>query len=1052
MDVDAILQVPNIEAKITNVNRRLPIGEPLTSIESFSTSNQPEEDPPVELTQPPFLEEEHTDGDKKMYDECEQSTPLKLAMSDTEDDSDKSFEKRGKHRRRLSMSSTGDGETEAAWAIIFAYKRGVKAQENGEGCLMGWDEGGDFSPIETIEAEEEPVVAAIEPIEPTAEKRRADITETHIPIKKSKQKSSDEKATQLYNETEMLTSPAIINEVETVKEETAKQNVSPKETETNKTHIVADTEENTASKTSHKKIRSSVSSAPTGGTPRPKAKQTDLMEGFQKPFQYGWKRELVWRSTGDAKAADVYFYTPNGKKLRSRSEVAPYLTDDLTLDHFCFSKITLNVGPEFETIRKAKPANRSGVSTSRLSLPPRSIGKRVSKPKAPKGASPPPEGWTPTQALKTNNAALLSTGVSSSRQSSSNNHVLTPTSSRTNTSSSSSSKSSKSKSVNQGSRERSKSHKPCTIQCPKATGQVPQLQCVKCCCLYHHECVGLNRLNSEYRLTGTNSNSNSNDGRDYVCEACLPKVEKIPKVIETQISITPTTTATPQVLKRVIQQPQSIAVVKGKKYVMLAQSTRVEEKQNDIENDLKQINDGIRDNHKTGSRSSDTSQSLSSLPSSQIATQAVDTSNTKFATNFFANTSFAFDALINILKYLKIHERSRAASVCKLWNIAAKDTTLWKTVRMKNAKVSDWECFAASLRRGETRHLDLRKMLIVTSKAEEMWNDFLEHIGTVCSLETIDLCRCSARVVESLFLTNKKLRVLNALAINDDVINLENIVYMQELKELRLRTIEAGVIGGELNPLQCLDNLTHLSITAIRGLGAKGVDVFGELVQLRSLELGECGDFDSTFAKDVLPKLNNLNRLRLENGTSTNCDTLEILESVANLKQLTQLELVNFDIQPTFDDKLRQCTNIKKLLIIPTYISQSATTNRIMLSAVQKVPDTLKVFTWGVTIELLRVTALYMDQCKETSKKKKVHVNERIPVLKPVPGALPALTKDEEEETEHVNDDADNSELPQLELLPLDKIEAIMAANMPNTKFTIVKMPYNATCRQQLVE
>ncbi|XP_037931659.1 uncharacterized protein LOC119666454 [Teleopsis dalmanni] len=475
-------------------------------------------------------------------------------------------------------------------------------------------------------------------------------------------------------------------------------------------------------------------------------------------------------------------------------------------------------------------------------------------------------------------------------------------------------------------------------------------------------------------------------------------------------------------------------------------------KQNDIENDLKQINDGIRDNHKTGSRSSDTSQSLSSLPSSQIATQAVDTSNTKFATNFFANTSFAFDALINILKYLKIHERSRAASVCKLWNIAAKDTTLWKTVRMKNAKVSDWECFAASLRRGETRHLDLRKMLIVTSKAEEMWNDFLEHIGTVCSLETIDLCRCSARVVESLFLTNKKLRVLNALAINDDVINLENIVYMQELKELRLRTIEAGVIGGELNPLQCLDNLTHLSITAIRGLGAKGVDVFGELVQLRSLELGECGDFDSTFAKDVLPKLNNLNRLRLENGTSTNCDTLEILESVANLKQLTQLELVNFDIQPTFDDKLRQCTNIKKLLIIPTYISQSATTNRIMLSAVQKVPDTLKVFTWGVTIELLRVTALYMDQCKETSKKKKVHVNERIPVLKPVPGALPALTKDEEEETEHVNDDADNSELPQLELLPLDKIEAIMAANMPNTKFTIVKMPYNATCRQQLVE
>lgn len=32
---------------------------------------------------------------------------------------------------------------------------------------------------------------------------------------------------------------------------------------------------------------------------------------------------------------------------------------------------------------------------------------------------------------------------------------------------------------------------PCTIQCVRAMGTIPQLQCKKCLCLYHHECVGL---------------------------------------------------------------------------------------------------------------------------------------------------------------------------------------------------------------------------------------------------------------------------------------------------------------------------------------------------------------------------------------------------------------------------------------------------------------------------------------------------------------------------------------------------------------------------------
>lgn len=404
---------------------------------------------------------------------------------------------------------------------------------------------------------------------------------------------------------------------------------------------------------------------------------------------------------------------------------------------------------------------------------------------------------------------------------------------------------------------------------------------------------------------------------------------------------------------------------------------------------------------------------------------------------------------------LLLKERPRAASVCKLWNLAAKDTSLWKTVRMKNSKISSWSGFAAALRRGETRHLDLRKMLQPSGRSEDLWNDFCENIGTVCSLESIYLCRCSARVVESLFQSNRSLRVINAFAINDDTINLENVALLCALEELRLRTCESGVLTGDLSPLSSLTKLTHLSLTSIKGLGDKSVEVLGELATLKSLELGECGDFDSTFAEAVLPKLINLQRLRLENGSLTNVCTLEILDAVARLVQLHQLELVNFDIKPGFDEKLRLCSNIIKLLIIPTYISQSATTNQIVLSAVQQVADTLKVFTWCVTVELLRVTALYVTQCEESTKKEKHHFDECIPVLKPVPGAPPADEDDEAELKPHNADtsgEEGNGDVPQIEILPLDKVETILAENLPNTKFTIVKVPYHLTSKQQLVD
>ncbi|XP_054728535.1 uncharacterized protein LOC129237676 isoform X1 [Anastrepha obliqua] len=828
-------------------------------------------------------------------------------------------------------------------------------------------------------------------------------------------------------------------------------------------HIVADNEEIETNANATLKSSTVATSSGTqivgSGSKKPLSAQDDF---YKKPFEYGWKRELVWRANIESSKdkADVYFITPGGKKLRTRSDIIPLLEGDLTIDHFSFAREPLGAGAECETVRSAKPSNRVSAAAATIAAAPTptNIGKRISKPKGPKGASPPPQGWTPTRALKVNNALL--SGTISSRYSANSTPGTPPSSRNASSSSGASHKNSKIKKgsassnvtavsahASTGSANNPISHstlEPCTIKCPRAPGQVPQLKCVKCLCLFHHECVGLNRLNSEYRIAGESGTHSK--GREYICEACLP----VSEISSGTKSVTTRKPSSMRPIRLENKYPQTIAVVKGKKYVMVAKPIAPPtEHVNDIENDLKQINESIRNNRKTSAISLDAPVLSHGIPPAQAA---VDQSNKVFATNFFANVSFAYDALLCILKYLKIHERPRAASVCKLWHLAAKDTSLWQTVRMKNSRVSSWAGFAAALRRGETKHLDLRKMLVSSTRGEEMWQEFSEHIGTVCSLEIIDLCRCSARIVENLFQSNKNLRILNAVAINDDSINLEHIGILTRLEELRLRTCEPGVITGNLQSLQALTKLNQLSLTAVRELGSKGVEVLGELVNLRSLELGECGDFDSTFARIVLPKLKNLRRLRVENGQETSCCTLEILEAVSQL-ELSQLELVNFDIKSGFDEKLQLCTNICKLLIIPTYISQSATTNHIVLNAVQQVASTLKVFTWGVTVELLRVTALYVDQCEESTKKEKHHFDECIPVLKPVPGAPVAEDKDDDDEEKgNAKEEAVPSDVPQIEILPLDKVESILGDNLPKTKFTIVKVPYHATCKQQLVE
>lgn len=95
---------------------------------------------------------------------------------------------------------------------------------------------------------------------------------------------------------------------------------------------------------------------------------------------------------------EVYYHTPNGKKLRTKAEIVSYLRkdEDLDIGDFTFAKESIGMPPDQEIVRSAKiqtpsarhkPVNFLDIGSPDPSL---GFGKRVPKPKMPKGASPPP--------------------------------------------------------------------------------------------------------------------------------------------------------------------------------------------------------------------------------------------------------------------------------------------------------------------------------------------------------------------------------------------------------------------------------------------------------------------------------------------------------------------------------------------------------------------------------------------------------------------------------------------------------------------------------------
>ncbi|XP_055312715.1 uncharacterized protein LOC129574573 [Sitodiplosis mosellana] len=343
------------------------------------------------------------------------------------------------------------------------------------------------------------------------------------------------------------------------------------------------------------------------------------------------------------------------------------------------------------------------------------------------------------------------------------------------------------------------------------------------------------------------------------------------------------------------------------------------------------------------------------------------------------------------------------------------------------------------------------KLMRIVGTKETKSVNVMENLGgqmtRFINRANVELEACSPAAVVYLLERNKNLKTLNASYITGNLFSFPTSFALKPnqqspaLKKLRLssstKSSGSSMSIENLRALLQLDSLRHLSLTSFESLDANQLEPLASLTALVSLELGKCNNLAGGFAKNILIKLRNLERLRLEDGKG--CVTFDILEAVEKLPKLVQLELVNFDIELGFDTRIAQCKRLKRLLIIPTYISQSATTNNLVLSSIAHLGDTLQSVTWVVTQELIRVTDLYTEvhgiQPRRTNE-------DEIPIKKPVPMVRESLRS-------QTSSDAS----PQhVEILPLSRVRAIIKKKFGKLILTIETVPFTATWRHTISE
>ncbi|XP_025418801.1 uncharacterized protein LOC112689348 isoform X3 [Sipha flava] len=827
---------------------------------------------------------------------------------------------------------------------------------------------------------------------------------------------------------------------------------------------------------------------------------------FKLPFEYGWKRELVYRNTGDSssinranRSGDVYYYSPINRKLRSLREIQEQLdstlTDEnpLTIESFTFLKQP--IGMNDRTKELIRDAN------TKLSKEDSFVGVAVK----PKKVKTPVRPFDYELSDNENNKSaskmkivFKNVKMSKSKSKKDNSNVEEPSSTpeyiaedwqaiQSSVTPKVSSPKTDDAEVNVDHIKRRLStsdgevimQAPCGIRCPNSH-EPATLMCAQCLVYYHPACVNLNAslkivgyvcINCRSYVRNKNKRVESSHSVVGVPEIEQLRVEpiRIRQVHQTSdrpnffIDRTPIMKSDESnyesddersdennsVLKTIMCQGNVIetAMVDGifhEQYVYEMKQTRGPSLMTCVVQEPKYLDENPEMNG-----------SLKEMPSHMA---------------FMESFNHMVKAMRYVFSHLKVQELLSASRVCTAWHIIAMNRLLWQNVRLKNSMVYDWNKFVETINNQGTVSLDSRRMLMPSKvdEFENFWLRFSIAIKKATKLKTIELYRCPTHVVEDIIYSLPQLSVLNATSLKNPnpkdsknsneimTLNLGYLGQLTNLTELRLKS----PCGLKLSVLPSFDKLINLKTLALTSIKSFPVDWSSSMESISTglefLEIGDCSFLSKDFAR-LLKRFNNLTSLRLENcvGKWENF-AQDVFIVIRNLEKLRILELINIEFSSSVEDELEKCFGIKALLIIPAYVSQSATTNCHVIDCLKKLSKTLTHLVWGLTHELLRVTDTFIAQYQQNQHSigynlelshTKEPGNNHIPILrtrKPRlrPGEEPVAEKEKDKDT------ADNN----VDILSVSALEKLLETMMLGAKTKVIKIPFKGTTRVNLAE
>ncbi|GAB6020349.1 hypothetical protein CHUAL_003061 [Chamberlinius hualienensis] len=642
----------------------------------------------------------------------------------------------------------------------------------------------------------------------------------------------------------------------------------------------------------------------TDGVNKGRSKHVVTNEDIFKVLDQNWRREVVYRNSAhklddkSQRAADVYYKPPGSKKLRSLPEVENYLkltNSSMKIEWFTFKKAKLTNHPN-ETVRDAYHAYKRLTSSGATS---------------PSLQPSLPKKQTPSKKKKTK----LQAGTSISSVFADLNPM-------------------------------------CSDRCEGYEGQLPDLVCVSCYCLFHPRCVSV---------------YNSDEIVDFICKNCMRNIIANEKCISQSQSM-------PSSGKSKVKKN-----TKDKKDVNI--KCKQEDKMKSSSADLpkskpkkKRVN--VKGNRPEMSKSTDEASTALPVANEQqtshqqfASAPVIDVGHNQFSLSDNPTCDWykkleENDILVRIFRYLHTKDLLNVRKTCTAWNDAVSKPCLWRRLYLQDVKVVNWELLADCLKSRNVEVLDTRGMKCFQN-ITVMWKQFVAIIPRLACLKGIVFSRVPASILYRIALKLDNLTYLSADGIFDAKpddpkqgsrckLFLGKFSKMTDLRTLRLRGMHGlyvaeSALCGSFSNLTMLKHLQELSLTSFTGIAATDLEFLNTLSDLTVLELGDCVTWKSEHYAAV-GSLKKLKKLKLEYGGADALDHLN--GTLTNLTNLIQLELLLFPIPENFGSVLETLKELKILAIWPEINVEGAKNSYKLITALKKIPQ-LNKFVWGLVAPVI---------------------------------------------------------------------------------------------------